>query len=67
MLVRLHCSFDSVALRLKDVTIQGETMAFDFVGWQRSSKPINRDFFVSIVILQDISDSSEGVEILVLI
>jgi len=60
--------FDAVALRAEDVSVESKAMAWlSNLLTDYSSESVGGDFLVGVVVLQDVSDCSERLYVLILI
>jgi len=60
--------FDTVALRAEDVSVESKAMAWlSNLLTDYSSESVGGDFLVGVVVLQDVSDCSERLYVLILI
>lgn len=66
VLVARNNRFKAVHTRVEDVTIQGKAVRRSLtVGWNRTTKTIERNLFVAVVELQNFADVSDCLKVLV--
>ena len=66
MLVSFHNTVEPIALRREDITVKREAVVRPIVdGRDRSTKAKQRNLFVMIVILQNITDALDRLKVLI--
>ena len=57
----------TIAIRIKDVSIECKAMRHSYTIWYLTSKTIHREMFVLIVLFKDAHDALDGICIMVLV
>ena len=66
--VGINYTFHTIALRIKNIAIQCETVICTIIyGRDRRTKTQSRDLLIVIVVLQDVADTLDSLEVLILL
>jgi hypothetical protein len=65
IIISLEHFFKSIAFRLKDVPIDSKAVTRIGTGWNDTTKPIDRNLFVRVILLKNVSNRAQSLEELV--